>query len=66
MPIATLDGPRIAELEARRRLVKAVSAAMAEAYALPLTAIIVLIKENQPENVGVGGELLADRRAAKS
>jgi len=30
---------------------------------IPTEAFIVVIRENSAENVGVGGELLADRRA---
>jgi hypothetical protein len=35
--------------------------AAAKAYGLPRQAMVVVIKENSPENVGIGGELLANR-----
>jgi 4-oxalocrotonate tautomerase len=38
------------------------SASASAAYGLPVEAMVVLIKESQPENVGVGGRLLADRK----
>lgn len=62
MPIINIEGPPIASLEVRRRLVAELTAAAAEAYALPEEKIIVMIRENNPEQVAVGGTLLADRR----
>ena len=35
--------------------------AAVKAYGLPKQTIVILIKENDPDNVGIGGELLADR-----
>ena len=61
MPNITFDGPRIEEIAKKRELIKSVTEAAAKAYGLPNQAMIVLIKENSPENVGIGGELLADR-----
>ena len=61
MPILTLDGPPIADLNVRRNLVQELTAAAAKAYAMPKEKIIVLIRENSPEQVAVGGTLIADR-----
>jgi 4-oxalocrotonate tautomerase len=48
------------EVENKRQLVKGLTEAAIEVYGrIPIT---VLIKENPPENVGVNGELLLDRR----
>ena len=33
-----------------------------KAYGLPKETIVVLIKENSPENVGVAGKLIIDRK----
>ena len=62
MPNATIDGPPIQDLEIKRVLVKEITDAMEKAYKIPREAYVVLIKENKPENVGVGGELIIDRR----
>lgn len=62
MPIINLDGPPIADLNLRRTLVKELTAAAARAYTMPEEKIIVLIRENTPEQVAVGGTLIADRR----
>ena len=59
MPTIVVDGPPI-DLEKKRKLVKTLTDAAVEVYGgIPIT---VLIKENPPENVGVSGELLVDRR----
>ena len=61
MPNITFDGPRIEDIGKKRELVRAVTDAAAKAYGLPKQAMVILIKENSPDNVGIGGELLADR-----
>ena len=62
MPTATMSGPPIEDIEVKRKLVKEITDAMEKAYKIPREAYIVVIKENPPENVGIGGELLIDRR----
>jgi len=62
MPIITLEGPPIAKSEVRRALVEELTESAAKAYGLPKEKIIVLIRENSPEQVAVGGVLLADRQ----
>ena len=64
MPNITIDGPRIDDLAKKRELVRTVTDAAVKAYGLPRQAMVILIKENHPENVGIGGELLADRAKA--
>ncbi len=61
MPNAIIDGPPIKDLEVKRVLVKEITDAMEKAYKIPREAYVVLIKENLPENVGVGGKLIIDR-----
>ncbi len=61
MPIITVDGPRVEDLGKKREFVRDVTDAAAKFYELPKETIAVLIKENRPENVGVGGQLVADR-----
>ncbi len=63
MPTITVEGPPVT-MEKKRLLVKSLTEAAEAAYDdIPTDAFIVLIRENSAENVGVGGELLADRRA---
>jgi 4-oxalocrotonate tautomerase len=58
MPNITVDGPKL-DLEKKRKLVKEIYDAAYEVYGIE--HIVVLIRENPPENVGVGGQLIADR-----
>ncbi len=60
MPTIQIDGPPI-PIEQKRQLVAKLSDAAAEVYGVAKEHMIVLIRENAPENVGVGGQLLADR-----
>ncbi len=62
MPTIVVNGPPI-DLEKKRQLVKGLTDAAVSVYgSIPIT---VLVKENAPENVGVNGELLLDRRKKK-
>ena len=61
MPNITIEGPPIADVDKKRTLVEELTDAATRAYGLPREAFIVLIKENPPENIGVGGTLLLDR-----
>lgn len=60
MPMITIEGPEIKDLDTRRVLVRELTDAAARAYGLPRDKMIVLIRENTPEQVAVGGELIAD------
>ena len=59
MPTIIVEGPPIS-VEKKRELVKKLTEAASEIYGIK--HITVLIKENPPENVGVNGELLLDRK----
>ena len=60
MPNVMIDGPEI-DVEIKRTLVKEITDALEKAYKLPRDVYVVLIRENKPENVGVGGSLILDR-----
>lgn len=62
MPSVIIEGPNIDDIELKRVLVKEVTDALEKAYKLPREVYVVLIKENPPENVGVGGKLILDRK----
>ena len=59
MPLITVEGPKIKDVAMKRELVKKLHDAAVSVY--KIEHIIVLIHENSPENVGVDGELVADR-----
>ena len=62
MPNITVEGPSIKDIEIKRALAKEMTEAAAKAYKLPAQYIVVVIKENSPENVAVAGQLIADRK----
>lgn len=62
MPNITVEGPQIKDILTKRILVKEMTDAAVKAYKLPSRYIVVVIKENSPENVSVGGQLIADRK----
>jgi 4-oxalocrotonate tautomerase len=66
MPFISIEGPKLEDINVKRRLVKGLTEITAQVYQLPEQAIQVLIKENLPENVGIGGELIVDRRKSET
>jgi len=62
MPNITIEGPKIKDIDTKRTLVKELTDVAAKAYGLPAKIMVVLIKENSPENVNVGGQLISDRK----
>jgi len=61
MPNITVEGPAITEIDKKRILVQEITDSATKAFGLPKETIVVLLKENSPENVSVGGQLVADR-----
>jgi 4-oxalocrotonate tautomerase len=66
MPTITVEGPPIEELERKRQLVKDITEAAKKTFGLSKEVIVVVIKENTPDNVSVGGQLIIDRLQQKS
>ena len=60
MPIVTVSGPQLS-VEQKRKMAEGLTEVAAEVYGRPQSQIIVVINENPPENVAVGGRLVADR-----
>lgn len=65
MPIIQVDGPKVADVSRKREFVRAVTEAASGFYGLPREKIIILLKENSPDNISVGGQLLCDRPVAE-
>jgi len=61
MPVIIFEGPRLTR-EQKEQLVNEFASAAARITNLSPDKIITLIKENSPEDVGVGTQLLADTR----
>lgn len=61
MPSITMELVKMNK-EKKAQLVKEVTESTARLTGLPPQAIFVFIKENEPENVGVGGMLLSEMK----
>lgn len=61
MPSITMELVKMSK-EKKAQLVKEVTEATARATGIAPQGIFVFIKENEPENVGVGGVLLPDMK----
>ncbi len=62
MPFISIEGPIFKDIAKKRELAKELTDAAIKAYDLPRESIVVIIRENLPENVGVGGTLVIDRK----
>ena len=65
MPVITVEGPRIPDLDKKRQLVQRFTDAASEAFGLRNEAIIVILHETSPECVASGGELICDLHASR-
>ncbi|AOY75682.1 4-oxalocrotonate tautomerase DmpI [Clostridium formicaceticum] len=60
MPYISFDGPKLTK-EQKEKLVKKLTEASTSVLSMPKEAFTVVIKENDLENIGVAGELLANK-----
>ena len=65
MPTIRFDGPHLSK-EQKAELVRDFTEAAAKVTGIRKEAFVVMIRENDPENVGVGGELLVERLKRES
>ena len=61
MPVITIEGPPIKDMNKRRELVANLTKTAADTYDMPQDKIIIMIRESNPDQVAVGGELISDR-----
>ncbi len=61
MPVIQVDGPKVTDIDKKRDFVRTITDAASTLYDLPKQAIVVLLQETAPDNVGVGGQLIIDR-----
>lgn len=61
MPVITIDAPKLTK-EQKAELVKSFAEKASEVMCLPVEAMVILIREVDAENVGVGNILLCDRK----
>ena len=60
MPHIKVEGPKI-DLDRKRKLTSGITDVACEVYGISKEHIVVVIEEVNPENVAVGGKLIADR-----
>lgn len=60
MPVIKLESGKLTK-EQKSRLVKEFTKAASEIMKVPEQAFIVLLKENEADNIGLGGKLLSDK-----
>jgi 4-oxalocrotonate tautomerase len=65
MPVITIEASRFT-LEQKRELAKALTKAASSIMNLPEQGYTVLIKDNDRDNISVGGILLSDRDKAQA
>ncbi len=61
MPVMHFYGPGLTK-EKKAELVRDFSAAASRATGIPMEKMVVYVHEMPPENIGVGGDLLANRK----
>ena len=61
MPVITFEAASLTR-EQKQQLVKEFTETAARVTGLPPQGFYVFLKENAPDNVGVGGQLLSDRK----
>jgi 4-oxalocrotonate tautomerase len=60
MPVITVEGSKLS-IEQKRELVKSLTKSASTITNVPEQAYVVLIKENDKDNIGVGGTLLSEK-----
>ena len=60
MPVIMFETSPMSK-DQKRKLAEGFTKVAAEATGIPESAFYVFIKENDPDNVGVGGKLLSDK-----
>lgn len=59
MPVITLEGSKLNK-EQKSKLVRELTTSAAKIMNIPEQAFVVLVKENEKENIGVGGQLISE------
>jgi 4-oxalocrotonate tautomerase len=62
MPSVIIQGPIFDDIDKKRTLVAEITASLKKAYGIPTSHYPIVIHENPPENVGVNGKLIFDKK----
>lgn len=61
MPVITLEAAKLNK-DQKKQLVNEFTVVASKIMNIPEQAIFIFLKENELENIGVGGQLLSDRK----
>jgi len=61
MPVILVNALKQPDIDKKRKLVSRITDAMVEVYGVPREAVVVVIKEDELENIGLGGTLALDK-----
>lgn len=64
MATITVEAPFLQDMTAKQKMMERLTETIAEAYRMPMGSIVVVVKEQRPKAVAVGGEMIVDRRVA--
>lgn len=53
MPVTTIEGPKL-DVETKKNIIQDIAELLSKYYNIPTENFITYIKENEPDNVGVG------------
>jgi 4-oxalocrotonate tautomerase len=61
MPSILIHAPKIIDMNIKREFIKQMTDLLEKTYKLPRQSYYIYLKEDPPENVGIGGQLVSDR-----
>ena len=61
MPVIQVNALKQPDIEKKRKMVMKLTDVMVEVYGVPRESVVVMIKEDELENVGLGGMLALDK-----
>jgi len=62
MPNIVIEGPKLENIEDKRRFVKEITDTAEKFFKVPREHIVITLKAFPPEKIAVGGTLISDRR----
>lgn len=61
MPVIQVNALKQPDIDKKRKMVMKLTDVMVEVYGVPKESVTIMIKEDDPENVGIGGVLALDK-----
>ncbi|MGD0919982.1 MAG: tautomerase family protein [Thermodesulfobacteriota bacterium] len=61
MPVIQVNAFKQPDIDKKRKMVMKLTDVMVEVYGVPRESVVIMIKEDELENVGLGGMLALDK-----